>query len=299
MLNHDNQQEPKAPRDFNFIDVTTDPFVVIGDSPAMQTYKWFEQFEEDCRFRARRIRSDKLRLWQEGLKLMADPFMPGKSHDFSEYEGPLELRSIGYSLEYRMYVAAQAVRTAKVAIDAGLNGYYSQSLALCRRLHESYKRMVYVRVRPREVYRWLADEIIDPSVKELEGFPTLSDQPSGADWRSLFAKPESDHPESSTNEMLLSAAQGHMDYLNSHAHPDLEGATDVMGNNDGVLDRWHLNIAPSFSLEHLDRLIHTNISAIFLLLFEISRLEDRDQRWQSEYQDWLSRFGAMLDADSR
>src|SRR5680860_1150184 len=147
----DYEAVPKVPQDFTLNELTTGRFVTFGDESAMQSYKWFEQFEANCRFMARRNRSEMLRLWQDGLKLMADPFMPGTSHDFSDYEGSLDQRSIGYSLEYRMYLAAQSIRTAKVALDVGLDGYYSQSLALCRRLHETYKRMVYVRVRPLEV----------------------------------------------------------------------------------------------------------------------------------------------------
>lgn len=286
---------PKELDDPALTEMLTSRFVVYGDERAMRVYHWFGQFEDNCRFLARRSKPKMLDLWQQTLMLQAFPYLPGNSHDYSHEGETLEQWSQGYSLEYRMLLGAQSVRTAKVALDAVLGGYYTQSLSMCRTLYESYKRMVYARVRPNEIYRWLSEDMIDEQVKRMEGYHRPSNPPTAADWKNLF--PDNgiaNDRASQVHVQLLGMAQNHMEYLNHHAHPDLEGATDLMNQANGELDRDRLNLAPTFSEMHLERVMHVDCSALSMLLIETSQYEALPSWWRENHEDCMRRFAVLF-----
>lgn len=296
---HTNLEKPKDFDEPSLEDLLTSRFVVYGDVQAMRVYHWFEQFEENCRRLARRSRPAMLDLWQQGLMLQAFPYLPGNTHDYTHPGDTLEQWSTGYSLNYRMLLGAYAARTAKVALDAALTGYYSQCLALCRSLYEAYKRMVFVRIRPNEVYRWLPEEMINEEAKHMDGYHRSTKPLSRDDWNNLFPEEGMANDDASrVHASLLRRAQSHMEYLNKHAHPDLEGTTDLMEQEHGELDPYRLDLAPEFSEMHLDRAMHVGCSALAMLLVETSQLDGLPPWWREAHQQWMRRFATLFAPDS-
>lgn len=115
-------------------------FAALGDLSAMRLYEWFGQHEECSRHDARVHATGQINLWQRAIEIRIGPFMTGTTIEFTRDQNTLDDWQKFYSSKHRMYQLATAIGTSKVALDACLDGYYTQSLALIRTMFEAWKR---------------------------------------------------------------------------------------------------------------------------------------------------------------
>lgn len=89
-------------------------------------------------------------LWYRYLSLMRDAiYSANENREASE----LSIRD-----QLAMRFIAVASGTAKLILDSGLAGYYTQSFTLTRHLFETWFRLEYIRMRPEEANKWFLSQ---------------------------------------------------------------------------------------------------------------------------------------------
>lgn len=89
--------------------------------------------------------------------------------------------------------------------------------------------------------------------------------------------------------MLLDQATNHIEYLHEHSHPTMEGATQLMTDQD-----WAGIVHPAFCGLHFDVCLHEGCSAEFMLQYELPGLVNLSDEWHSDATDWRKEFGKLF-----
>ncbi len=130
---------------------------------------------------------------------------------------------------------------SKTVVDSILSGLYSQAFILQRSSLEAWKRCLYARVRPEDIFRWIPEQWTE-ELEDLTGFHRKSDQsPSRDDWQIIEARIRH-----TKDNDLLGLCNIMQRYLHSHVHPSLEGATQIFWG----LDRSKPNVSSLYSEAH-------------------------------------------------
>jgi hypothetical protein len=221
---------------------------------------------------------------------MASNYFPQAQFTFGYQEDDLDTAAETYSYQYRVNMAAVATRTARVAFDLCLMGYYHQSLALCRSIYETYRRMVFVRRRPRIVFRLYPDNMIDDDIKLMPGYERTSDSISRDDWRELVRDLEQEGTSTEVDRCLLENSRRQSFDLNQHVHADLEGISDLMLLENGLLNPYKSELLPKASPLHLEGNLVVGCNGISMILHEMSMWNNGNQEWITQHGKWINEY---------
>jgi hypothetical protein len=259
-------------------------FAVVGRPDAMQLYRWFEEQEERHRLALRDVESKAIDLWQRALEIRSRPFRAGESTYYSGPTETLDEKLGAVSAEFRMSQAILSVSTSKVAMDACLNGYYSQSLALIRGLFESWKRMAYARRSIADAYRWYPREWVPDELLDELGSRYAQSKPS-KEWGDVFPENSPTGTINARDRTLLDWVNQHIDALNDHAHPTFLGYTQHLRES-----RRETSLHPTFDIGLASYTLQEGCVAEFCLIHELWELLVLDHRWQRDAQEWKEDF---------
>lgn len=260
-------------------------FTVVGRPRAMQLYRWFDEQEEEHRETIRSADPGGIDIWQRALEIRSRPFQGGNSTVFSGSTETLDEKLEAVSAEFRMSQAILSVSTSKVAMDASLNGYYSQSLALIRGLFESWKRMAYARRSPADVYRWYPREWMPEELLDALGPHYSQSRPDGLKWDEVFPKNAPPKTLDARDRTLLEWINRHIADLNDHAHPTFLGYTQHL-----VESRGETSLHPVFDGNLAYYSLHEGCVAEFALIHELWELLVLDEEWEHDALEWKDDF---------
>lgn len=275
--------------DKEIVEIVSTRFAVLGSKRAMNFYRWFGEKEESNRFLARRRAAALIDLWQCGTELRSRPFMPGESTQYGNDRSTLAEWEHFYSSQVRLFFLAVQAQTSKVALDAALDGYYTQSFILLRTMLESWRRCVLMRRSHVEALRWIPKEDIPREIASLDGFRRPKVEIEANAWKSAFpcdtnAKQLEADRVLRDDCALRSRVKSMTEYLNSHVHPTLEGASQLLTNPDMTV------LHPDFSEPHLMRCLEYGCTTEFLLIRETSLLLNLPSEWEEEFNRWWLDF---------
>ncbi len=87
-----------------------------------------------------------------------------------EHEWPQDESSDAYwSWSVRLNLAAGALASTKLALDAALAGYYSQAYGLLRHMAETWEQMVYLRFNEEAGKQWFSPDGVQPAREPSQG----------------------------------------------------------------------------------------------------------------------------------
>jgi hypothetical protein len=260
-------------------------FAVVGDPQAMRLYRWLEELEESHRDAARSYESKAIDLWQRAIEIRSRPFMPGESTVYPHPTDTLDGKLHAMSAEFRMSQAVLSLGTSKVALDCGINGYYSQSLALCRSLFESWKRMAYARRSSADSFRWYPIDWMPAAILAELGPRYAQSKPRDKEWDKVFPEHAPSGSLDARDRSLLQNANAHIDSLNEHAHLTYLGFTQHLGETRGET-RLH----PDFDEGLLRYVLREGCIAEFYLMSELWALLNLDDAWERAAETWRRDF---------
>jgi hypothetical protein len=271
----------------------THRFAVLGPLDTMVEYRRFDEFAERCRDITRQNHAGQIRVWQSGVGIMVKLFEEYRPDllpdvDYQNYDQICHHES----QYYRLSILGLSTRTTKASLDLCLDGYYSQSLALCRSMYETYKRSSYTRLRPKEVFRFMDEEAISEDVQRHSEYHREKDTPNGTEWRNLENELES-REQSEGDDVplkLLRAVKNRMDYLNNHAHPGMEGVTDLMARTADGLDPHVQTLHSHYSRMHADQTLRIGASAIFCILVEMRYVLPVTHEIDRSHGEWMQEY---------
>lgn len=123
-----------------------------------------------------------------------------------EHEWPEDEPSDAYwSWSVRLNLAAGALASAKLALDAALAGYYSQAYGLLRHMAETWEQMVYLRFNEEAGKQWFSPDGVQQAREPSQGTILRGIRRHGKSERGLLGN--------------LSVVEEKVQALNKGAHP--------------------------------------------------------------------------------
>lgn len=250
--------------------------VVITRRDWMMPYYELEQGELISRQQTAQEYSKPLLLWLRQLRLLTIAFDreydPRRVSDLHEQMAIIvRLDLLGLSGSY-----------SKLSLDALLAGYYGPCLALERHMLETWCKAAYIRRFPERVWSFLPKEYWPDHVQNDRSFPKIH--------KVLGHLKKCKEIDEHVHKMIKDGFR----ILSDHAHPTLEGATQVM-TGDTPYDRV---FGPTFSKEHCERGLWWGLFTNRQLLFELDKIDSQGEEWRQEMADidgptqrWLRDFG--------
>jgi hypothetical protein len=233
----------------------------------MEPYFDLEEHELRIRLAAQRELSQAIWVWLQHLKL----FKGGLHHSFER--GNMN-REQWQALVYRLDLLSLAADNSKYALDGVLGGHYSGSLAISRHLFDSWRRIIYARLEHSDIWRWFPREHWPEGVlPKPEGI--MPTKPPDADDISKLVERRGDD----ADKLRLESAGKLIKYLNNHAHPTPEGATQSWDPSDPGVRRTY----PSgYSETHAGIGITCGLYANDLLLHELGKVATQREEWRHD-----------------
>jgi len=193
------------------------------------------------------------------------------------------------SAVFRLDLLGLAGSNIKPALDAALAGYYSNCMALERHMIETWRRVAYARLHPRDIWRWI------PQDRWPDDVPPVSETLSAEHGGMPTNIPKADRIANVITALgddqdrnFLAIVERGFNYLSSHSHPSLEGATQTW--DPGGSDRRYFG--PTYSEVHAIRCLRWGILSGGMLLTEVARLGDQGE-------DWIRDFNEIMDQSTR
>lgn len=263
--------------------------VLITRRSWMNAYCSLDAGELSFRLGAVSAQTEGFNLWLWCLALCRAAM--SRSYTFTDARQSEETRGTLHKSEvFRLDILGLAGGNIKLAMDAALAGYYSGCMALERHMLETWRRSVYARLHPEDVWRWFPTDIwLDDVVpaatkrkKDAEGkMPTWP--PEAQEIASIVGSRGSE-----LDKKLLPMMERGFAYLNSHSHPLLEGATQTWDQNN---DSRRI-FGPTFSDIHCVRCLRWGLFAGVILLHELATFEGQSDAWVSELRALRQDIGA-------
>jgi hypothetical protein len=246
----------------------------------------FERENLDCSLDAH---GDRATLWGNSIVLLSSLYWPGAKYDYGDELQSFDVASVSYGFRYRVMMAAQAARTSRIAFELALTGYYHQSQAMLRLLAETYKRILYVRVFPTDVFQFLPEDDIPAALKALEGFYRHSDpKPTSGQWKKLTAALSKD--EYRHERDMLKNANELMGITNNHAHPDYQGVDDMMVLNEDKTQASGWSLMPEVDNDKLRFLMMAGCTSTLYIVHETLAWAHGSPGYQAAYEDLNRQF---------
>ncbi|MFN8591677.1 MAG: hypothetical protein U0031_09485 [Thermomicrobiales bacterium] len=250
-------------------------YVVETARPWMEAYCSLDEGELQHRTGAVLRHGEGFAYWMAILALYRAAFTG--VHDLSS-EPPGERR---ISAEFRLDLLALAGGNVKLALDACLAGYYSGCMALERHMLETWRRVVYSRLHPEDIWRWLPlrdwPKGMLPAAKPKEvqegKMPTFP--PSAKEIAAVI-----DERGDGDDNGFLPKMEAGFAYLNHHSHPTIEGAAQTWAL-DGSGNRF---FGPTLNDLYAVRSLEWGLFAGLILLTEVGRMLPRggSENWHSQ-----------------
>ena len=158
-------------------------------------------------------------------------------------------------------------RTSKLALDAALTGYYSESAALSRTIVESWAQAAYLRFYPNEALRWYQAPESEPTRDPPSKYSTLSKK---------LRKAKVDPATITLADQLYAATS-------KGAHPSAEFFHQAKGEYKGTLQQYFY--APRYAPDYAVDVLEWGVLALLLTLYELGHLVLQPEEWHREYRD--------------
>jgi hypothetical protein len=221
---------------------------------------------------------------------MAANYFPQAEFDFRFPGEDIDAAAQTYEYQYRVDMAAVATRTARVAFAFCMMGYYHQSLSLYRSMYETFRRMMFVRRRPTIVFRLYPVDMIADDVKLMQGYKRKSESILADDWQRFIRELEDEGTETETDRRLLEKSRLQNIDLHQHAHADIEGTSDLMIVESGLLNPRKSELLPKASTIHLEGNLVVGCNGVSMILYEISMWNQDNQEWMAQHSEWINEY---------
>jgi hypothetical protein len=173
-----------------------------------------------------------------------------------------------FSWHLRIHLVATATGTAKLTLDAGLAGYYSQAFALIRHMLETWRQMVYARLFPSEADRWYTLESGRPPCEP--GRNTIKKE------LDKYAKRTGDRE----LKQQLAVVTQKIENCDDGAHPSAMAVAQLKTGKPGFSQ-----LGANYIESQSAALVSIGTFAIALLLDELQKLVALDETWSDELRD--------------
>jgi hypothetical protein len=260
-------------------------YVMKTQRPWMEAYCSLDEGELQHRTAAVLRHTDGFSLWMGVLGLYHAAF----SHPYNFSAEPT--REHNASAVFRLDLLGLAGGNVKLALDAALAGYYSGCMALERHSLETWRRVVYARLHPLDIWRWIPRNLWPANV--LPASDALSvdrgGMPTSIPKADQIARVIADLGGEEEQRNLAHIGKG-FGYLSDHSHPSLEGATQT----------WHPEtfkrryFGPTYSPIHAVRCLEWGLFAGAILLSEVGRLAPQGAEWDRQreaLEEEIGRWG--------
>lgn len=280
------------PSDISEEELLTNRRASSRDPEAMRLYRWLGYSEETNRALARDRFPEEIDLWQRSLVIRSRPLMPGTTITPNGVLTTVEDHLVSLGFEFRLGQNLLSIGTSKLAMDAGLDGYYSQALSLCRALYESWKRAAYARRSYQTTYKWIPQNLVPKIIRSQEeykhpGYPWVL-----RDWDRVFPENASNPSIDATDRLLLLTASDHIDALNEHTHPSYTGF-----GQHWTTGRYEIGLAPTFSEHRMQTILREINIAERLFMWEFNLLLQPQRGVRDEILGWRHDFDRLYPPD--
>ena len=204
---------------------------------------------------------DGIEIWHRLLSLLDDAVR-------GEHQSPAHPGTHEHdSWELRLRIAVTEVNTAKLALDAALAGYHVQSLGLIRRMLESWRLMVFARIRVDLAKLWLEpvqkgkyDTLGEGKIKrQVEKHASKND-------KSLL------HNAITVNSLIVQCHKG--------THPSELGFEPMeTGNSE------HQHVGATYTERRLKGGLSFGMASIGLIIDEVRRDVHISEEWANEFNE--------------
>ncbi len=261
-------------------------YAILTDRHWMEAYHSLEQGELASRAATRAEHSAGLLLWLKCLTLYRAAFSGTYEWDASASEIETEAAKLHLDL------LGLAGTNSKPALDALMSGYYSVSFGMIRNLLETWRRAVYVRLRPAEA---------------LPFFELQSESPVGEDGRPRRGRSQGvpldnirraiKEDGTSHEQEVLGLVEAGITHMHAGAHPTAEGMFQLQGDEPG-----RRVFGPTYDRLLCGWALQWALLAHMFLLDEVRRIGDQGVRWnddlaaaEASYTGWLASHKAEFD----
>lgn len=243
---------------------------LAGKAPAvdMEAYYRLEQFEIDVRLHSMSSLSVGIRAWLTQLRL----FHVALTHCYV-LDSQNEAERMAANL--RLWHLGVASRNSKYALDGILGGNYVGSLAIIRTLVECWRRIAYVRLSPKDVWRWIDRKFWPNDLRNAGAPESWRSIPNGKEIAELVERQGSEF-----DRVNLNISSTGMKKLNPFAHPSSDTLVQVLPPD--VDDS-----AVSFAMYNGDSAVFCmgwGLAANWLLLPELALLDEQEPDWDDALQ---------------
>jgi hypothetical protein len=262
--------------------------VLLTHRPWMDAYCSLDAGELSFRLAASRSHTEGFDMWLWCLALYRAAM--NKTYRLTDDRTDAESGGRNHNSELlRLNLLGLAGGNIKLAMDAALAGYYSGCLALERHMIETWRRSAYARLHPEDIWRWYPVELWPQGVEPAKNrrdqracvMPTWP--PSAVEIAAVINARGDEH-----DKRFLPKAERGFAFLNAHAHPTLEGASQTWD----ATDPGRSVFGPTFDEDRCGWCLHWGLFAGLILLFEVARFAYQGEEWVSELTDFANAAAA-------
>ena len=246
--------------------------VLLTHRPWMEAYCSLDEGELQHRSAAVLAHGDGFALWMGVLSLYHAAF----THPYTFDTKPRETYA---SALFRLDLLGLAGGNIKLAMDAALAGYYSACMGLERHMLETWRRVAYARLHPKDVWCWVPRSVWPTDVQPA------SDSLSAKQGGMPTSIPKADQIADTittlgddVDRMFLAKVRAGFDSLSDHSHPSFAGATQTWQPSD--LQRR--NFGPTYQESLALRCLDWGLVASAMLLTEVGRLAPQGASWDAQ-----------------
>lgn len=243
----------------------------------MEPYFRLEEHELGVRLTSQGEFQEAIILWLKQLDLQVRGI--AGLHEFDGLS-----REEQQALNFRLNLLGLSISTTKLALDGLLGGHYSGSLALCRSLLETWRRVAYARLHPSDIWRWFPQEMWPPDVLPNPTGNMSTKRPDGKEIGQLIEILGDD-----SDKAILKRVRSGVDVLSDHAHPSIEGAMQTWTDDPELAV-----FSPQFSEVHARFCLRWGLFANQILLKEILAVKEQTHQWISEFEQVAADVHAWL-----
>lgn len=191
---------------------------------------------------------------------------------------PREAPELSVPDQLAMRFIAVASGTAKLILDAGLAGYYTQAFGLVRHLFETWFRLEYVRMRPDEAVRWFVSE------DGTDRFP-----PNESVIHSYVER----HAEN-LRKPTVTMVKERISKLNKMAHPSEEIFQQSVGVSFNVF-----KIGANYIPELCVGVLHEGGSGLRFILHALNDVLPQSEEWEDVLRETEVKHGRILEREKQ
>ncbi len=240
--------------------------MLSGSDDLNSGYVRLQNLESKYTYEALKHHIDQISLWYRALALLVEIAEQEHSTELTEQDREW------LSWSFRLRLVGTAAASAKLALDAALAGYYSQSYAVIRHLLETWRIMIYLRLIPNAAWNWI------PAPDSGKA------QPPNSGTISSGIRKTGSHA-AKTNLEWVNDAVKQCDF---GAHPTILALTQVETGKFG-----HLQLGANYRMKECTDVLGMGVIAIMMVLEEAGRNTHASDSWRQQFHKFTEDQSAL------